>query len=438
MLYRVDLKQTAHIIFLCLSMWLPVKAFAIADMGIAEGFIGYRHDILEEQQYPFYGVLAYADADWFSVNSIVVSDPDVNVEPSVESFSLIVPYQFGRTYFNAIIGKIILPVGLYEVQRIFPTVVLPRTLNDSYYFTRFDDFVAKSNYGAIVELEVDDFSWNAAAYVQEVMPFKTYIDARSVSTLLTLFNDDFDPERPVDIDVDSVLTPVLDFINNVIVDPSNPVETLEESFQSSVPVYGTLERKTAFMSFVYDNRDDVILDLDFAFTINNIDAVVEKLITRELFVIASIEKRLGKRFFATQEVMYSKDLNVHKHEQLVYAASLLYDANRIAYHASYINEDGYLHNLNDWSAGVSVNMGRGAYMRVTYRNIAGMISEYTNLPTVYCDQTCTALTYDDENFLNVNGHLAPPAEQSSYSQYADAQNKKIDESGVEVRFIYNF
>lgn len=141
----------------------------------------YTNDLTNEPE-TLVGMRSNWSNKWFNINGeLVASDKDGELNASVSSFSstIIFPYYKSLdTRFT--IGKVILPIGIHERQRLVPTSIGPRLSNDSFLFKEYSRFIPPASLGAILELDFNNISFDFGYYTPK--PFEISTDSINIKT----------------------------------------------------------------------------------------------------------------------------------------------------------------------------------------------------------------------------------------------------------------
>lgn len=428
---------------LFLFLFLPVISNAIYVNENIELFGAHKNDL--DETYSALGMRSNWSNRYLNINGeLIAEQTEDELRSRVNSFSA----TFLFPYYNNIdsrltLGKVILPIGIHERQRLVPTSIGPRLSNDSFIFNQYSDFIPPASLGGIFELEKSGWSLDLGYYSPE--PFEisaSSFDVNEIPSRIIIIEDerieriiiddrDKTPETPDENPnslIEFVLTDdgqlggsVLEEIEGSIgkdggegsLDPDNPpnppdapgveqdpevTEEVELEFREIVideitetllPTLNEvdLETKKYFIQISYDNSFDTIIDFEILRSETFFEEdETEKYLDHRYFI--GYEKMSGPFVTSIQYTYNTVELQEDKYTQGEISTGVSVDFGKIVLHASSNTSNGDLHNLSDLNAGFSYIATDNLYSRINARIISG---SYTRPEDLYA----TAIVFFD-------------------------------------------
>lgn len=376
-----------------------------------EGFVGYQYD-LDKQGY-FYGMTVGQYYKYISFNTILYGEQDQGsakaIAEELEVASTSVTFhtpQVGSFVGRFTIGRVVLPIGMYESQRVYPNAFSNRSISDSFIVNAYSSYYSSAALGELLEIDLGNFTFQVGRYQPEVDKYDVAYDPRSgVAIEQALENFDID----------------------LITDLTGTISDLLEVggiFDTSKPVFieTDLEKETFFYAVTYDDRQDMIVDLEYIQTENNLKLLTGDAVFNETLVKLGVERTYFKRLITFTELNYAK-IAESGLERYYGALGASYDLNQYVLHTSAIYYSGEGLNSSEFNIGASFFPANRTNVRVMYRMVD---TEYTPKDNLYkrnaiCDNVCQIARVQNDNGVD-------------YS----TPTSKFQKSGLEFRIVQYF
>lgn len=379
----------------------------------------------------FYGINGTYSTKYLTLNTIIIDDKKVGgFDEKLKSLALTYTSQSNHP-LTVSVGRIIIPFGVYEIQRVYATAISQRTLNDSLWNSIIGSRVIEpSNNGIFIKKEIsDNIALTVAGYTPTPASNQRFdsittniVDPASLTQVNTPSNRDIN-------NVDSRRN--LNNRANETRDTINVVPGTGTSAATNLILTGDIEnnlvnnRKSRtsankiFIAGTYDNRDDLIIDIEKVISKTDISLNGKQFEYNEEYNYAAIQKRFFRRlYFILEGASYkSRSVDGIILRDRVTGINLSYDSGgNFLYQAFLSRANGDTVNISDFSIGGTYSFNYTNHLRVLYRKTDG---EFNNqLPRV-CDAVCRQTINPDEPTFSV----APIG---------------VRASGLEVRFLTYF
>lgn len=400
---------------------------------------------------------------WVNLNGELVAGDtqskqakEEDIRASSFSATFLAPYnEFVDARFT--VGKVILPIGIHEQQRLLPTAVGPRLMNDSFILNQYSSYIPPASKGALAELNFQNWSFDVGYYAPT--PFtveSTGIEVGEVSSRLTIIETSTnettitertetvsEPETPNEVaDSPSIFPPLDDKFNEgrdtvneqATQEETTTTETVVESISTEVvnietinPIVSSAELDTSkiFFQVSYDNGRDMVLDYEFLQSEVDIQSKFRRepahysdyrhfIGYERNFGMATVSSQASKSYYTVEDRIY---------DQTDYANGLSLDFNDYVIHASFMRSNGDLHDIREYTVAYSKIVNNNLTMRVAYRDIEGT---YTPPEVLYATSIVVFDQCEDCNEL-VAGYSGEKEDR-----------KSISKSGLEFRIEYRF
>lgn len=361
------------LLFICM---IAVNTTAAEYSTPMEGFIGYRNDVDVEDA--FYGFTASKYYKYVSFNTIIsgstnseYSKTDDNI---IKSLTATFHASLSDVDMHYTVGKLVIPLGLYESQRVYPNAFANRTMNDSFMSRLYKDYLKTSSTGHMLEMERGNFSLQLGQYV----PFDETMNMRVGST----------PPK----------THLKNILAGDLLSP-NIVSRVEDE----TTITGDVDREILFTSVIYDNRSTLILDFEYVTIENSLhvyDAIQQY---KDTVVQLGIELNLIDNMTNTIELQRLSSTSTGAAQNAI-AFGASYDLRSVVLHAGTIIRDGPLASVSESSAGFSFIPFNNTHFRVMYRTVKGEYIPYRSLYLLNqnCpDGVCEVDSTDIEDDINI-------------------------------------
>jgi hypothetical protein len=341
-------------------------------------------DYIGEERTPqtlFGSNLVYFTKEFSLFADILVGESSASVRPILEGkeqeneikqLGLTIPFQIGETRERIYVGKLSLPVGLYDKQKLIPTIENGRTLTDSFASYYYNQYIPPVSEGIMIEFQTGNFIYTAGYFYPEELSL----------------------EYPLKI---GGLEPYIDFLppnykfdffsggGEIVVDKN---ATGEFPQQITLPI--ALQRKLSYFSVQYDTGNDRLIKAEYLRNLQPIyttfpeqdpNSPVRMYNTKEL----GDDQRyyrigLEERFFDTYYVSIERYLEsaslydgyIFTQRAGSYGISKSYD--NYTLHFSYIKwDESEIGSAEEFNAGFTYSFNENFHTRFMVRKMEGEI-----------------------------------------------------------------
>lgn len=411
--------KISKIIAALLLLLSSVSAFGGSSTG-GEGFIGYNSSLdLNFKDSPneeeddvstsntYLGLNVYYSSKHFVLNSLIKLDSADAEEAWIESFSISKNLNVKGVDMGFTVGNIIIPFGLFEVQRVIPTVITPITLNSNTFSEVFADRVIQpTNNGFLYRFDAGNITTTIGYYE----PYDNVIYYNKTES------------RRVRIEQDSIEILGREFEFPILVIDLRGIQSREgETIFADATITAihsiNIEKTSGFFGLTYDNRDNLIIDFEYINStskeVNDEGTLSEFSIkdSEEYFYIGTqytMTKRLSiileaNTFVTASGKEYRDDIGFSS-----YSAGFTYDLNRFLIMGNANTVTGDLLDISEFSIGAVARVYENLYVRALYKEVEGYITDINySSRSVYCQpfdvdcQTIGAFFTNEDNELEV-------------------------------------
>jgi hypothetical protein len=185
---------------------------------------------------------------------VLVGDSSASVRPIVEGkeqeneikqLGLTIPFQIGETRERIYVGKLALPVGLYDKQKLIPTIENGRTLSDSFASYYYNQYIPPVSEGIMFEFQTGKFIYTAGYFYPEELTLNTSVNIASLEPYINFLPPNYK----------------FDFFSGggeIVVDKN---ATGDFPQQINLPI--GLRRKISYFSVQYDTGNDRLIKVEY-------------------------------------------------------------------------------------------------------------------------------------------------------------------------------
>lgn len=297
-------------------------------------------------------------------------------DKEIKQLGLTIPFQIGSTKERIYLGKLALPTGLYEKQRLIPTVENGRTLTDSFTANYYTQYIPPVSEGVMFEIQKDNWLFNAGYFYPEELTLDYEINVGGLEPFIGFLPPNYK----------------FDFFSGageILVDNQ---ATGEFPDKISLPV-GT-QRKISYLSISYDNNTDSLIKLEYLRNVQLVYTEFDKqketdpirmynkkvLEDPQNYYRIGFEKRVSQDYYITLE-RYLEKAKLYDGYNFIqragaYGISKAYDDHTL--HFSYIRwEPSDIGSSEEFNVGVTYTIGYNLQSMVMLRKMQGSISQAT-------------------------------------------------------------
>lgn len=406
-----------------------------AHASNVEAFFGYKRDLelsIEDEfltnpderrksDGAFMGIAVYHTSEYYTLNAIITNDTSNPQEAIVKSLSLTKDFSLGRNSgLTLTVGNVVIPYGLFEMQRIFPTVTTPPSLNSTFFGEYVSTSVLKeSNNGLIIRGYKNNHSLALALYApSERLELVTTSDFRRFK----FRNDNIAGiEVPIaEINLSNVNSRPNRQADGSAGDPTGqPVEV--SSFDIDVKKY------SAFLQYTYDNRDNIIIDVEYLGSRSSIESLDLKN-GREQGLYVAGQYLSGQSMYLAEAYAFVSS-GIVEFDLTGYSATYSYDMSDYLFYTNTAVLNGSLFSTAEASIGLVYNLFDNAFIRVQYKSISGTIRD------VSYEQRTTNCFNNPLTLIDECRDINP---QGTTTTQVTVNEREFSGSGLEARFIMYF
>lgn len=297
-------------------------------------------------------------------------------EKEIKQLGLTIPFQIGSTKERIYVGKLALPTGLYEKQRLIPTVENGRTLTDSFTANYYTQYIPPVSEGVMFEIQKDNWLFNAGYFYPEELSLDYKVKVGGLEPFIGFLPPNYK----------------FDFFagaGEILVDNQATGDFPQEI---SLPV--GVQRKISYFSLSYDNNADSLVKVEYLrnlqpvytkFDSQDVNAPIRMYNKQELeddqrYYRIGFERRLFdvyyvsvERYFETATLYDGYDFTQHAG---AYGISKAYEDYTI--HFSYIRwEPSEIGSSEEFNIGATYFLASSLQMRVMFRTMEGSVGQAT-------------------------------------------------------------
>lgn len=355
----------------------------------------------------FFGSLGVVriDTNW-AFSYVFSTDSQKDIEVNTLAFSYDDMFNVGEDHvsYNVMFGDVMIPIGLYELQRTQPDPYTPPTLNNSFINNQYSQYFNNNEYGLKFDVDYGSYTVTSAAYIprdkkfgiQKTNPF--YQDI--VDSSLEQQNKDYSEQTSREI--------------------RNSIELGDRIRNNQLKVTGTSQ----FFALIYDNRRNLLVDTEFYTQQLNYEYSNEEYDFQAQTKRIGVERRTFERLFFLIEYLERDFVGEGKTlESVGRSQSLLYDKTPFLPYIGYNDYKSDVADVQEFNIGFSYNINDNLAVKLNYRKTKGEYVPFeriaADMRTNECNSTCRALARD--NFVN------------KYDRFEDA-----DDEGLEATITFTF
>ena len=214
-------------------------------------------DYVGEQRYPQYvfgSNLVYFTKHFSLFADILVGESSASVreilegeeqEKEIKQLGITIPFKIGKTDERIYIGKLALPTGLYEKQRLIPTIENGRTLTDSFNSNYYAQYIPPASEGIMFELQSGKFLYTAGYFYPEELSLEQTLNISGLEPYIDYLPPNYE----------------LDFFygaGQIVVD-----NQATGAFPQQLTIPLALQRKLSHFSVQYDSGNDRLVKVEY-------------------------------------------------------------------------------------------------------------------------------------------------------------------------------
>lgn len=396
----------------------------------------------------FYGISGFYDIE--DVNGLRISfliSQQADLEPEVSIGTINYITEFGDYFLDLEVGKTILSYGLYDPERIIPSVDKPKTLNETFLAQSFFETFPNADIGGVIRVSNRNYTFKFGYFKPRLSSFETNISlltAGGVSDnrIESIFLDNVSEEHENTFNESLGQLDLLNLLDDDGIRAFRRTRSrlgklllytfeqigYEDDFlrQEQISEFQEVSQDNFLAGIHYDNDKNVKVDLSYIMAKNTMgkDDVILDMAT------GGIEYKFMKNLFSISEFLAVKSRDSDLNEGILGLSQTLFmDDYPYGYYINFsnysVNNDKT--NLNELNLGIIKNWDNIS-ARLNYRVIKGdvfILGEQSNDPNYEgCSITC--------EFINELLPMTSPTPPTP--EIID----NIDENRVEFRIRYNF
>lgn len=320
----------------------------------------------------------------FSVFSdVLVGESSADVRPildgneqkqEVKQLGASIPFYIGETKNRFYFGKLALPTGFYDKQRLIPTVDNSLTLTDSFISNYYTQYIPPTSNGIMLDFQYRDFIFTYGKFVPEELTTNYSVNVGGLAPFIQYI-----PE--------GTTFPFFAGAADITINRNgtNP-------FPDKLVLPIATQRYIDYFSLMYDNSDDLIVKLEYLLNKPTVYTQFSAVDSND--IIQSINKetlkedqnyyRFGveKRIFDTYYIRLENYLETaslydgYVFRQRADAVGLSKSFDRYTLHSSFVKwYDSVIGSDTEYSAGVSYLLADRLTTRLMYRRMFGSTAE---------------------------------------------------------------